>query len=341
LHSLLQTELDSLSHFLPNSNLQQLTSIIAEVGFNANCSRIADSINAVDAIVQNVVVGDTIAIAFGNSCHSDALTQLIQSLIPWKKGCFQLGSHQIQSEWKSHFKWHRFNTNIDFANKTILDIGAANGYFSLQMLQHKPKFIVAIEPWHLYFLQYCLLIKLLRQYNRHYHQLMAMLPLTFEQLLQYPIPKFDLILSMGVLYHRRSPIDHLLNINRQLTIGGQIVLETLYIEHSGRELLIPRNRYAKMPNVWFIPSELLLIDMLHRCNFSNIKVLDRNQTTAAEQCATQYCNEQSLQHFLHSQNEQLTIEGYPRPKRIVITAEKEQSINQQKQQSIANAEVSK
>ena len=56
---------------------------------------------------------------------------------------------------------------------------------------------------------------------------------------------------MGVLYHRRSPIDHLLELKGCLQTGGELVLETLVIDGGLGEVLVPENRYAKMRNVWF------------------------------------------------------------------------------------------
>ena len=63
---------------------------------------------------------------------------------------------------------------------------------------------------------------------------------------------------MGVLYHRRSPIDHLLELRGALREGGQLVLETLVIEGGDDRVLVPAGRYAKMRNVWFIPTPTML-----------------------------------------------------------------------------------
>ncbi|PMC22346.1 tRNA 5-methoxyuridine(34)/uridine 5-oxyacetic acid(34) synthase CmoB, partial [Klebsiella aerogenes] len=44
---------------------------------------------------------------------------------------------------------------------------------------------------------------------------------------------------MGVLYHRRSPLDHLWQLKDQLAPGGELVLETLVIEGDENTVLVP------------------------------------------------------------------------------------------------------
>ena len=83
------------------------------------------------------------------------------------------------------------------------------------------------------------------------------LPLKMEQFPQ-EVKFFDTTFSLGVLYHRRSPFSHLYQLRDSLKTGGELVLETLVINGKAGELLVPEGRYAKMRNVWFIPSELTL-----------------------------------------------------------------------------------
>ena len=59
---------------------------------------------------------------------------------------------------------------------------------------------------------------------------------------------------MGVLYHRRSPIDHLTDLRDTLVSGGELVLETLVVEGDEQTVFVPPGRYARMGNVWFLPS---------------------------------------------------------------------------------------
>ena len=127
---------------------------------------------------------------------------------------------------------------------------------------------------------------------------------------------------MGVLYHRKSPIEHLQQLHQCLKSEGELVLETLIIDGEGNEVLFPKDRYAQMNNVWFLPTIPLLVKWLERCKFKNIRVVDVNQTSLEEQRTTEWMTFNSLSDFLDPSDCNLTIEGYPAPKRVVILASK-------------------
>jgi len=127
---------------------------------------------------------------------------------------------------------------------------------------------------------------------------------------------------MGVLYHRRSPIDHLLQLKNALRKGGELVLETLIIEGKKGEALVPDGRYAKMRNVWFLPTIETMLQWMQRCGFEQIKVVDIKQTSIAEQRSTQWMNYESLSDFLDPEDPDKTIEGYPAPRRATFIATK-------------------
>ena len=80
-----------------------------------------------------------------------------------------------------------------------------------------------------------------------------LLPLRSEHLPAFEI--FDVVFCLGVLYHRRSPIDQLKEL-RSFQPKGKLVLETLILQKKKKQILIPKDTYAKMSNVWFIPSRL-------------------------------------------------------------------------------------
>ena len=131
---------------------------------------------------------------------------------------------------------------------------------------------------------------------------------------------FDIAVSMGVLYHRTSPIDHLQMLRESLRRGGQLVLETLIIESNDPVVLVPEGRYAKMRNVWFIPSLSMLTLWLQRTGFRDIKVIDVTPTTSEEQRRTQWMTFESLEDFLNPNDSAQTAEGYPAPIRASVTA---------------------
>jgi tRNA (mo5U34)-methyltransferase len=133
---------------------------------------------------------------------------------------------------------------------------------------------------------------------------------------------FDTVFSMGVLYHRRSPLDHILQLRDCLKPGGELVLETLVIEEDENAVLMPEDRYARMGNVWFIPSVGMLEKWLRRCKLENIKLVDVTTTSLQEQRSTDWMTFQSLKDFLDPADTSKSIEGYPAPRRAVLTASK-------------------
>jgi tRNA (mo5U34)-methyltransferase len=146
------------------------------------------------------------------------------------------------------------------------------------------------------------------------------LPLRSEHLPQFG--GFDTVFSLGVLYHRRSPIDHLKELLSFTKPGGELVLETLVVEGDQNTLLIPQDRYAKMANVWFIPSTSMLELMLRRAGFIDVKTVDVNVTSLEEQRATRWMQFQSLADYLDPTDKTKTVEGYPAPTRAILVARK-------------------
>jgi tRNA (mo5U34)-methyltransferase len=148
-----------------------------------------------------------------------------------------------------------------------------------------------------------------------------LLPLRIEDL-PPKLQAFDTTFSMGVLYHRRSPLDHLLELKDTLRNGGELVLETLVIEGPEGASLMPEDRYGQMRNVWFLPSCATLLRWLDRCGFVNARVVDVTATTTEEQRSTDWMRFNSLQDFLDPDDPSRTVEGYPGPLRATLVANK-------------------
>jgi tRNA (mo5U34)-methyltransferase len=146
------------------------------------------------------------------------------------------------------------------------------------------------------------------------------LPLGIEDMPE-KMASFDSVFSMGVLYHRRSPMDHLRELRELLRPGGQLILETLVIEGGNGHSLVPEGRYAKMPNVWFLPSPETLISWLSKQGFVNAKIIDVTATSTQEQRRTDWMTFESLDNFLDSHDKSKTIEGHPAPIRAAVIAE--------------------
>lgn len=241
------------------------------------------------------------------------LEQHLREFMPWRKGAFKIGDLMLDAEWCSNLKWMRVLPHIEsLAGKKVLDVGAGNGYFSLQMALAGAKFVLGVEPFLLFNYQFLAIKSLISTPLATF-----LLPLRLEQMPDFA--GFDTVFSMGVLYHQRDHIEHLTKLKNMLTTGGEMVLETLIIADDDG-CLTPQNRYAKMRNVWQIPSIKVLKSWLKKVGFKQVKLVDVNQTTTNEQRPTSWLgkNPQSLQDFLDPKNPSLTIEGYPRPLRALL-----------------------
>lgn len=243
------------------------------------------------------------------------LREKLQAFCPWRKGGFDIFGIHIDTEWRSDWKWQRLENHIaPLKNRLILDVGCGNGYHCWRMLGAGAKRVIGIDPMLLNVMQF--------QIIKNFYDNNApidVLPLGIEAL----PPKlncFDTVFSMGVLYHRRSPIDHLFELRDCLKSGGELILETLVIDGKLGDTLLPKDRYAQMRNVWFLPSCETLISWLERCGFQNVRVVDVTVTTIEEQRTTDWMKFQSLKDFLDPQNPALTCEGYPAPKRAILLA---------------------
>ncbi|WP_432823926.1 tRNA 5-methoxyuridine(34)/uridine 5-oxyacetic acid(34) synthase CmoB [Trichloromonas sp.] len=265
-----------------------------------------------DLAADRVRIGSAADLAPGQ--HEELLARL-KSLCPWRKGPFSLFGIDIDSEWVSSLKWRRVEKSIaPLAGRRVLDIGSSNGYYLLRMAAQKPQIALGVEPYLTFYFQYLLL--------QHYARLPEVfaLPATFEEL---PVLEgyFDTVFSMGVLYHRRSPIDTLASMRQVLRKGGQLVLETLVLEGDGDLALCPEKRYAKMNNVYFLPTVRCLTNWLQRTGFAKVRCIDVTPTTSAEQRKTEWIQTESLADFLDPANPARTIEGYPAPLRAILVAE--------------------
>nr|WP_285903182.1 tRNA 5-methoxyuridine(34)/uridine 5-oxyacetic acid(34) synthase CmoB [Alkalimarinus sediminis] len=245
------------------------------------------------------------------------LTSGLMALSPWRKGPFQLFDTYINTEWHSDWKWDRVVPHISsLKNRVVLDVGCGSGYHCWRMLGEGADRVIGIDPNYLFLTQF----EAIKKYCGPKSPI-HLLPVKMEEV-PSNLEAFDTTFSMGVLYHRRSPIDHLLELKSTLRKGGELVLETLVIEGDNEQCLMPEDRYAMMRNVWFIPSCDTLALWLKRAGFKDIKLVDLNRTTTEEQRATEWMTYQSLNSFLDPEDPAKTIEGYPAPLRATFVATK-------------------
>lgn len=243
----------------------------------------------------------------------DRLRAALMALSPWRKGPFELFGIHLDTEWRSDWKWARVAPHLDLRNKRVLDVGCGNGYYMWRMLGAGADCVIGVDPSWLFFCQFQAMAHYLPQ-RPVWH-----LPFTLEEL-PAGLQGFDCVFSMGVLYHRRSPIDHLLALQDCLVRGGELVLETLVIEGDENAVLVPEDRYAQMRNVWFLPSVPALERWLRRAGFVDVRCVDVSTTTVDEQRSTEWMRFQSLADFLDPLDPERTREGLPAPRRAVMLA---------------------
>ena len=243
------------------------------------------------------------------------LHKALMGLSPWRKGPFDVFGVHIDTEWRSDWKWSRVSPHLDLKGKRVLDVGCGNGYYQWRMLGAGADSVIGVDPNWLFFCQF-------QAIQRYLPDLPAWhLPFALEDL-PANLEGFDTVFSMGVLYHRRSPIDHLLALKDCLVKGGELVLETLVVEGDVQQVLVPEDRYAQMRNVWFLPSVPALELWLRRAGFVDVRCVDVSITTVEEQRGTDWMRFQSLSDYLDPADHSRTVEGLPAPMRAVIVARK-------------------
>ncbi len=245
---------------------------------------------------------------------ADRVETALKALRPWRKGPFDLGAVTVDAEWRSDLKWARIREVLGTLDgQRVLDVGSGNGYYAYEMRSLGASSVIGIDPTILFLAQFAA-VQAFRDDRR-----IVVLPLRLEEL-PLPARAFDTTFSMGVLYHRRSPIDHLRELKQTIRPGGRLVLETLYLPGDGPFARTPKDRYARMRNVWLLPSVDELLTWLDRTGFSNVAIADRSITSTDEQRATDWMEFESLEAALDPSNPELTVEGWPRPHRVVLTA---------------------
>ncbi len=290
-----------------------------ELNSNGNAVNWQKSIDQLSVVTPSILDFSNSLVKIGDgddidNQHRELLIKQLKNFHPWRKGPYEIFGIHIDTEWRSDWKWDRLSEHIaPLTNRLVLDVGCGNGYHCWRMLGAGAKMVVGVDPLLLNVLQFHLIRKLVGEAPVY------VLPVGLEQIPE-STRAFDTVFSMGVLYHRRSPIDHLLALKDCLLPGGELVLETLVIDGEKGEVLVPEGRYAKMRNVWFLPSCETLISWMQRCGFINCRVIDVNKTTIEEQRSTEWMNFHSLKDFLDQENPDLTNEGLPAPKRAIILA---------------------
>jgi tRNA (mo5U34)-methyltransferase len=155
--------------------------------------------------------------------------------------------------------------------KSVLDVGAANGYFSLEAVRRGAKRVVALDrpAWeeHGGFEGFELV-------RRYLAPSIEALKCDVMNLRSQPIGQFDCVLFLGVLYHLKHPLyvlESLFDLTREF-----LVLEThLDMTDFPRPAMAfyPGAELADDPTNWWGPNVQCVIDMLRTVGFSRIEYI--------------------------------------------------------------------
>lgn len=288
---------------------------------HADLPRWRAAVGALPAAQPSRVVLDADTVAIGspgdlNAAQCLALASALRVLHPWRKGPFNFFGTLIDTEWRSDWKWQRIAAHLaPLAGRRVLDVGCGSGYHLWRMRGAGAAFVLGIDPALLGFAQFAAAKRYLGQEPVYFA------PAKLEEL-PPGSATFDTVFSMGVIYHRRDPLAHLAELLATLRPGGELVLETLVIEGDAQAVLHPQGRYAQMRNVFAIPSPDMLAGWLRSVGCCDVRVVDINRTSCAEQRRTDWMTYQSLADFLDANNPLRTVEGHPAPIRAVVLAKK-------------------
>lgn len=273
---------------------------------------------AIKALIEyenvEVKLGDRVEVYISDLSEEEAL-QIRQTALlmkPWRKGPFQINALFIDSEWQSQVKYNLLEPYFDLKDKVVGDIGCNNGYYLFRMLAQEPKKLIGFDPSAIYYSQF--------QFINHFIKSDITYELLGVEHVEFYEHKFDTLFCLGVLYHRSDPVAMLKSLYKGLNNGGELILDTFMIDGEEDMCLTPRDRYSKIPNIYFVPTVNALKNWCYRAGFAEVEVLETMVTEPNEQRKTEWIDTQSLEDFLDPNDSTKTVEGYPAPKRVYIKA---------------------
>ncbi|RZW26169.1 MAG: tRNA 5-methoxyuridine(34)/uridine 5-oxyacetic acid(34) synthase CmoB [Desulfobulbaceae bacterium] len=262
---------------------------------------------------------DTVTIGRAEEISSEIrqdIKEQLRCFMPWRKGPFSVFGIDIDAEWRSERKWNRLRDQLpDLSNKIVADIGCNNGYYMFRMVPTGPKLVLGFEPAVQHY--YC--FKSLNGMAGFDNLEIDLLGV--EHLALFP-EAFDVIFLMGIIYHHSAPIDILRNVHSALAPGGTLLIESQAIPGSEPLALFPERTYAKVPGTYFVPTATTLEYWLERAGFAQVEQFCTHPMNSDEQRSTEWMIFESYEDYIDPENPSLTVEGYPAPWRVFLSAVK-------------------
>ena len=194
------------------------------------------------------------------------------------------------------------------------DLGCSNGYYSYKLLSLNPELVVGMDKTALYVFQFLATKHFAKQIQK-----LLILPCSAEEFDSKNMD-FNLILSMGILYHTKDYAKHMEAVKKLMKKNGYLILETI-ISSSKKNINIDKSQtYAGMKNIGTIFGKDNLIKILKNKGFHNIECVNESFTSSIEQRTTKWMQGRSFKDFLLPNGN--TIEGYPPVCRAIFVAQK-------------------
>ena len=242
------------------------------------------------------------------------LEENLLKLSPWRKGPFLLFQTEIDSEWRSEKKWERIRPFLpQKRGMRICDIGCSNGYYAYKLAELHPEIVIGIEKTPLYVIQF-LATKI---YAKAIDNILV-IPGNGENFNNKI--DFDLVLSMGILYHSKNPTHHIEAIKKLLKKNGTIILETIITKGNADIQIKKGETFAGMKNIGTIFNEKNILSLLDKNGFKNIECVNISETSKDEQRSTKWMSGKSFSDFVLPNGS--TIEGYNSFCRAIFIAQK-------------------
>ena len=282
-----------------------------------NIQPMRQALDALPELGAEMLLGDTVALISNDDVDLEAFKKAAKTMMPWRKGPFELFGLFIDTEWRSDKKYNLLRPHFNLQGKKVADIGCNNGYYLFRMQEDAPKKLVGFDPSAVFKTQFDLINKYAK--TEIVYELLGVEHLPFYE------EKFDTIFCLGVLYHRSDPVNMLKELFKGLGDEGEVFLDTFMIDGEEEICLTPAGSYSKIPNIYFVPTVKALENWCRRAGFSGFEVLEITVTTPDEQRKTEWIEGQSLEDFLDPADSSKTVEGYPAPKRVYVKLTKSAS----------------
>jgi len=172
-------------------------------------------------------------------------------------------------------KLKQLRLDDDFSGKTVLDVGAWDGFYSFEAEKRGAKRVLALDsfvwketPFKKFGFEFA---------RKVLNSKVEDIEMEIIDISPESIGVFDIIIFSGILYHMRHPLLILEKISK--VTKEKLILEThvdaLNIKKPAM-IFYPGTDLAKDPTNWWGPNPLAVVSMLKDVGFSHVKEFENN-----------------------------------------------------------------